>query len=97
MSQQYWLGPTYEFRSKEWTLKAGIPAEEGRLEWLLGRTENGEETLSHSFVLDPGAGREDLEAALAELPSAVQSDLVAQVAAQMDPRLLANGQEEGLA
>lgn len=97
MSDQFWLGPTYEFHSGEWILTAGIPAGESRLEWLLERDENGKTVVSHSFVLDPGATREDLESALADLSEPHRSDLVNQAMSQSDPRLLATDQEAGLA
>jgi len=95
---EHWLGPTYEFRSGEWTLVAGIPIEEGRLEWILQRRENGAETTSHSFVLEPHGTKHELALLLGELPPATVADLVAQVALQTDPRLLSDeGSDEGLA
>ena len=95
MSEQFWLGPTYEFSSGPWSLTAGVPAEEGgRLEWLLRRTEDGKETLSHSFMLEPHATREDLEVALGDLPATAMLDLVDQAAAQVNPRLLSSSGED---
>jgi hypothetical protein len=85
VTEPFWLGPTYEFRSGEWTLTAGIHGETGRLEWLLRRSEGGVETVSHSLVLD-------------DLPEDVRADLVSQVSGQTDPQLLSNENEnEGLA
>lgn len=92
----YWLGPTYEFRAGEWLLLAGIPIEQGRLEWLLRRLPEGMERSSHSFVLDPGATREDLESALAELPDELRRDLLDQVD-RNEPRLLSTDDEGGIA
>ena len=94
----YWLGPTYEFRAGEWTLLAGIPVEGGRLEWLLRHVQNGDEVFSHSFVLDPHATAEDLESALADLPTEVSAALIRGVSEQSDPVLLSHdGDEAGLA
>jgi hypothetical protein len=98
VSESFWLGPTYEFFSGEWCLKAGIHAESGRLEWLLTRTEGGVETVSHSFALEPHATRIDLEELLDELPEGTTADLVAQVEGQLEPRLLSDvSGSEGLA
>jgi hypothetical protein len=97
MTEQFWLGPTYQFHSGQWLLSAGVPAEEGRLEWLLRRVEEGVETVSHSFVLDPGASGDDLRLALGDLPPEVMTDLVDQANAQTDPRLLLHHGDSGLA
>jgi hypothetical protein len=98
VTEPFWLGPTYEFRSGDWTLTAGIHGETGRLEWLLRRSEAGVETLSHSFALEPHASLSDLSLVLDDLPEDVQADLVSQVSGQTDPQLLSNENEnEGLA
>lgn len=98
MTEPFWLGPTYEFRSQDWILTAGIHGETGRLEWLLRRTEGGIETVSHSFALEPHAGLSELSLVLDDLPADVRADLVAQVSEQSDPKLLSNENEsEGLA
>ena len=88
---EFWLGPTYEFRCDEWTLTAGIPAEEGKLEWLISRIEDGVETVSHSFVLEPGGTAEDLTLLLGDIPPGVCANLVQQVKSQTDPSLLSRG------
>jgi hypothetical protein len=98
VTEPFWLGPTYEFRSGDWTLTAGIHGETGRLEWLLRRSEGGVETVSHSFALEPHASLSDLRLVLDDLPDDVQADLVSQVSGQTDPQLLSNENEnEGLA
>ena len=98
MTEPFWLGPTYEFRSGDWTLTAGIHGESGRLEWLLRRGEGGVETVSHSFALEPHASLSDLSLVLDDLPEDVRADLVSQVSGQTDPQLLSNENEnEGLA
>jgi hypothetical protein len=98
VTEPFWLGPTYEFRSGDWTLTAGIHGETGRLEWLLRRSEAGVETVSHSFALEPHASLSDLSLVLDDLPEDVQADLVSQVSGQTDPQLLSNENEnEGLA
>jgi hypothetical protein len=98
VTEAFWLGPTYEFRSEDWILTAGIHGETGRLEWLLRRTEGGVETVSHSFALEPHASLSDLSAVLDDLPDEVRADLLAQVSEQSDPQLLSNENEsEGLA
>jgi len=98
VTEPFWLGPTYEFRSGDWTLTAGIHGETGRLEWLLGRSEGGVETVSHSFALEPHASLSDLSLVLDDLPEDVRADLVSQVSGQTDPQLLSNENEnEGLA
>jgi len=96
---QVWLGPTYEFRSGQWSLSAGIPADGGRLQWLLRQVGVGEQDVSHSFILEPHATRDDLAAVLDDLPAAVKSDLIDQVDSQTDPRLLSSETEatDGLA
>jgi hypothetical protein len=98
VTEPFWLGPTYEFRSGEWFLTAGIHGESGRLEWLLRRTEAGTETVSHSFALEPHASLADLGLVLDDLPADVRADLLAQVSEQSDPELLSEEDEnEGLA
>jgi hypothetical protein len=98
VTEPFWLGPTYEFRSGDWTLTAGIHGETGRLEWLLRRSEGGVETVSHSFALEPHASLSDLSLVLDDLPEDVRADLVSQVSGQTDPQLLSNENEnEGLA
>lgn len=97
MDDSYWRGPTYSFSAGSWRLDAGIGRESGRLEWLLHHLEGGTETLSHSFVLEHQAIRQDLVDTLGDLPPEVASSLVDQVMAQEDPRLLAHeGAEDGL-
>ncbi len=98
MTEAFWLGPTYEFRSGDWILTAGIHGENGRLEWLLRRIEGGIETVSHSFALEPHASFSDLSDVLDDLPPEVRSDLLSQVRGQSDPQLLsAENESEGLA
>jgi hypothetical protein len=98
VTESFWLGPTYEFRSADWSLTAGIHGETGRLEWLLRCVENGTETVSHSFALEPHASLADLQLVLDDLPSEVRVDLVRQVSQQSDPQLLsAENESEGLA
>jgi hypothetical protein len=98
VTEPFWLGPTYEFASSDWTLTAGIHGETGRLEWLLRRVEGGAETVSHSFALEAHGSLADLDAALDDLPDEVRADLLNQVARQSDPQLLsAENQSEGLA
>jgi len=97
MDDSYWLGPTYSFATEHWRLEAGIGRESGRLEWLLHHTENGVETLSHSFALEHHATRQDLVDSLGDLPESVATSLVDQVMAQEDPRLLSHeGMTDGL-
>ncbi len=97
MENPYWLGPTYSFTAGDWRLEAGIERESGRLEWLLHHTENGVETLSHSFALEHQAIRQDLVDSLGDLPSDVAESLVDQVMSQENPRLLAHeGKTDGL-
>ncbi|HVB05193.1 MAG TPA: hypothetical protein VNF07_02960 [Acidimicrobiales bacterium] len=94
----YWLGPTYEFHAGPWLLTAGIPVEEGRLEWMLSHLPDGVADSSRSFVLDPHATRDDLEAALADLAPDVVRELVERVMEQSEPSLLSReGGDEGLA
>ncbi len=95
MTEPFWLGPTYEFRSGDWYLPAGIHGETGRLEWLLRRTEGGVETVSHSFALEPHASLSDLSLVLDDLPAEVQVDLLAQVSEQSDPVLLSAENDSG--
>ena len=90
MTEPFWLGPTYQFRSGDWTLTAGIHRETGRLEWLLLRIEGGVETVSHSFALEPHASLSDLKTVLDDLSADVRDDLVAQVSEQSDPHLLSS-------
>ena len=97
MTEPFWLGPTYEFRSGDWILTAGIHGESGRLEWLLRHIESGVETVSHSFGLEPHASLSDLKLVLDDLPADVRDDLVAQASEQSDPRLFASGSDGGLA
>jgi hypothetical protein len=98
VTESFWLGPTYEFRSGDWSLTAGIHGETGRLEWLLRCVENGTETVSHSFALEPHASLADLQLVLDDLPPEVRVDLVRQVSQQSDPQLLsAENESEGLA
>jgi hypothetical protein len=97
VTEPFWLGPTYEFRSGDWILTAGVHGETGRLEWLLSQVEGGIET-SHSFVLEPHAGPAELELLLGALPAEQRDDLVAQVTAQSDPQLLSSESDsKGLA
>jgi hypothetical protein len=88
VTEPFWLGPTYEFRSGDWILTAGIHGETGRLEWLLRRVEGGVETVSHSFALEPHASLSDLRLVLDDLSTEVADDLAAQVSEQSDPQLL---------
>jgi hypothetical protein len=88
--EPFWLGPTYEFRSGDWTLTAGIHGETGRLEWLLRHIEGGVETVSHSFALEPHASLSDLKLVLDDLSMDVANDLAAQVSEQSDPQLLSS-------
>ena len=90
VTEPFWLGPTYEFRSGDWILMAGIHGETGRLEWLLRRVENGVETVSHSFALEPHASLSDLKLVLDDLSVDVRDDLAAQVSDQSDPQLLSS-------
>jgi len=95
VTEPFWLGPTYEFTSAGWVLTAGIHGETGRLEWLLRHLEAGDETVSHSFALEPHASASDLEVALDDLPEEIRADLIAQVNAQRDPELLASEDGSG--
>jgi hypothetical protein len=95
VTEPFWLGPTYEFRSGDWVLTAGIHGETGRLEWLLRRTEGGVETVSHSFALEPHASLSDLSLVLDDLPPEIRSDLLAQVSEQSDPELLSAESDSG--
>ena len=95
MTEPFWLGPTYEFRSADWILVAGIHGETGRLEWLLRHVEAGVETVSHSFALEPHANVSDLRLALGDLPGEVVDNLVAQVLQQSDPQLLSGDTDGG--
>jgi hypothetical protein len=98
VTEAFWLGPTYEFRAGDWTLTAGIHGETGRLEWLLRRIQDGTETVSHSFALEPHASVSDLDLVLDDLPPDLRADLVRQVRDQSDPQLLsAENENEGLA
>jgi hypothetical protein len=98
VTETFWLGPTYEFRSGEWVLTAGIHGETGRLEWLLRHIEGGIETVSHSFGLEEHASLSDLNVVLDDLPSDIRADLVTQVSEQADPQLLSpENDNEGLA
>jgi len=90
VTEPFWLGPTYEFRSGDWILMAGIHGETGRLEWLLRHIEGGVETVSHSFALEPHASLSDLKLVLDDLSTDVAADLAAQVSEQSDPRLLSS-------
>ena len=90
MTEPFWLGPTYEFRSGDWILMAGIHGETGRLEWLLRHIEGGVETVSHSFALEPHASLSDLKLVLDDLSTDVAADLAAQVSEQSDPQLLSS-------
>jgi hypothetical protein len=87
-----WLGPTYAFTSGEWQIVAGVRADSGRVEWLLTRNEGGDETVSHTFMLEPHATADDLVDALGDLPPEIVDDLVAKVDAQRDPQLLSSGE-----
>jgi hypothetical protein len=98
VTEAFWLGPTYEFHAGDWILTAGIHGETGRLEWLLRCIENGTETVSHSFALEPHASVSDLDLVLDDLPAELRADLVRQVSQQSDPQLLSGEDEsEGLA
>jgi len=97
MENPYWLGPTYSFTADDWRLEAGVSRESGRLEWLLHHIEDGVETVSHSFDLEPHAIRQDLVDSLGDLPEGVAASLVDQVMSQDDPRLLSHeGTTDGL-
>jgi hypothetical protein len=98
VTEPFWRGPTYEFRSGDWILTAGIHGETGRLEWLLRHMEGGVETVSHSFALEPHASLSDLKLVLDDLSVDVANDLAAQVTEQSDPQLLSSETDsEGLA
>ena len=95
MTEPFWLGPTYEFRSGDWILTAGVHGETGRLEWLLRLVEGGVETVSHSFALEPHASLSDLKLVLDDLSVDVRDDLAAQVSEQCDPQLLSSETANG--